>query len=357
MASNETIYNYGNGFGMMSKMCMMDIQHQRRKVDIIIPTRNLNDGLSREDVYRWVEIGNQTIFPATIKETKFNTDKFSKLIANYKYSKYFGLKIKAKENCKYRQEDASEIKNGVLMTLTEDIDNLRVKIDVKSLFGQNHILWSGYAQDYQLIDTGECLLGYIKRTSDDSICNNKDKEKCFVITIDCEKALSDNHKLAILTFYRFLWSFYYDDIVLNTLKVIDAGVGPWEAIYYSLSTKNYDYYYGLLYHSGYKTMKRAIDLLSSGKSINYSFSSSNKALNTSMEVKDIRAAVSFFSRSACIKEEGKILIVCCISGKLKSLTLNGKYKVINSPYENKYYVLNANDYYKRLMLKSNFKEV
>lgn len=355
---NNTRYYWRNGYGIRETQCMMDIRKKSNTVDLYIPFEWLNEGISDEDVVLWNKIGNDTLFPAELEKVNAiytNTENKPKELNIFK-----GLRITCKKDYKFRQSDARQNVYGVINYLSYHRDGAILthcsvyKYDTFSGYkGYND--WNGFASDHQLYETGECLDVYVKRilSEQPKVEESKSDYNSYKVTIDCSKALSDNHKLAILTFYRFLWSCHFYGLIVDTLNILksDSSIEPWDALYYALSKKDYWAYYGLLFQAGYVSMEDVKSRLPRGESINLSFSNAKKSNFTLMGVSDYKSAIEKFKGGA-----GKPFEVECITDKLKTVTKGKKYQAECSMYDNSYLVKN-NDYCRKHLLKTHFKVV
>jgi len=357
---NNTKYDYHQGYGIQQTQCMMDIRNKTIPIDIYIPFTWLNTGISDDDVTLWNKIGNETLFPAALE--KVNID-LSSNNSSYdpRLEQFKGLRITCKKNYRYRQNDANKNVFGVINSIDGNFSRLQTHCSVyrTDKFNGNKMFsnWNGYASDHQVYETGECLDLYVERIlkeqEDAKMVMPIPEFNAYIVTIDCSKALSTNHKLAILTFYRFLWSCHFDGLVADTLRIIksDTTIDPWDALYYALSKTNYSGYYGLLYQTGYVSMEDVKTRLPKGESINLSFSNAKKSNFTLMNVSNFKAAIDVFKEVS-----GKPFEVECITDRLKTLTKGNKYQAEFSMYDNLYIVKN-DDYCKRHLLKTHFKVV
>lgn len=345
---NKTIYDFGNVSDILCHECMMSMRNCKGIANIYIPFSWLHEGISEEDVYRWVEIGNQLIFPATIEKVK--NDNLILHNQNYKH-KFKDLKITYKRDIRLHQTDANQVDFGTLNSI-EDINTNKFRI-YSSVYTNSDFInkkynnWNGWSSDYKLYETGECLHEFIIRSLKEEIKDDNSEYNGYKITIDCSKSLSDNHRLAILSFYRFLWSAHFKNVVKNTLKIIDTGVNAWDAMYYALNTKDYSSYYGFLNCSGFASIDFVVNNLKSKLSVNASFSSQTKCPLLSMNVTDFGAEIRKY------KEEEFSLE--CTTKDLKSLTFGKTYIPLLTSID--YYIVKCDDFYKRQILKSNFKKV
>ena len=354
---NNTKYDWRTGYGIQQTQCMMDIRNKTSEVDLYIPFTWLHEGISDEDVTLWNKIGNETLFQAKLEKVKI--DLRDNTSCDPRLDQFKGLKITCKKNYKYKQSDAIDNVYGIINVVDGKIFNLQTHCSVyydNSFDGNKKFSnWNGYASDHQVYETGECLDAYIKRIlKEQEIEHNVEEEfNAYKVTIDCSEALSANHRLAILSFYRFLWSCHFDGLVLDTLRIIksDSTIEPWDALYYAMSKKNYSSYYGLLYQVGYVSMDTVKDRLPKNSGVNVSFSSVKKSNFTLIGVSNFNAAIERFKGQA-----GKLFEVECITDKLKTLTKGKKYQAEFSMYDNSYLVTNDN-YCKKHLLKTHFKVV
>ena len=354
---NNTKYDWRNGYGIQQTQCMMDIRNKTSEVDLYIPFIWLHEGISDEDVTLWNKIGNETLFPAKLEKVKI--DLRDNTLRDPRLDQFKGLKITCKKNYKYKQPDAIHNVYGIINVMDGNIFNLQTRCSVyydNSFDGNKKFSnWNGYASDHQVYETGECLDAYIKRIlKEQEIESNVEEEfNAYKVTIDCSEALSANHRLAILSFYRFLWSCHFDGLVLDTLRIIksDSTIEPWDALYYAMSKTNYSGYYGLLCQAGYVSIDEVRSRLLKGENINLSFSNARKNNFTSMKVLDFKVAIEKFKEHA-----SKPFEVECITNKLKTLTNGKKYQAEYSMYDNSYLVTNDN-YCMRHLLKTHFKVV
>lgn len=357
---NYTKYDYRDDNGIVDQECMMAIRNCDRIVDIYIPFNWLHSNIKKEDVYRWVEIGNNTIFPATVEEVHIdNIDDPNGMAAIF--NQFKGLRIRKKNIKEYIQSDAREVNYGILNYLHW---GSRDRIQTSTMVYYNGDFkivkyhgWIGFALDHELFETGECLDAYVRRIIEPELNKPVDKTKInsFKISIDCSKALSRHHKLAILSFYRFLWSNYFDGLVKDTLKIVDSGVDFWDALYYAMCKKSYSSYYGLLYQYGYMSMDGVIDLLKRGNAVNNSFTNPKKnGAQTLMSVSDFKSAVEAFKNGSYLGNLGISTKVTCKTDKLKTFTKGREYDSCPSLDTTKWVILRNNDFRQMTVLKKHF---
>lgn len=355
---NNTKYDWHQGYGIQQRQCMMDIRNGNIEVDLYIPFIWLHKGISDEDVLWWNKIGNETLFPAKLEKVKIdlrdNNSAYDPRLEQFK-----GLRITCKKGYRYKQSDANQNVYGVINSVDGNINNLQTRCSVyrtNSFDGnKKYLCWNGYASDHQVYETGECLDAYIKRILKEQEVKPKAEEEfnAYKVTIDCFKALSANHRLAILSFYRFLWSCHFDGLVVDTLRILksDSTIEPWDALYYAMSKTNYSGYYGLLHQAGYVSMDDVKARLPKNEGVNLSFSNAKKSNFTLMGVSDFKVAIERFK-----DQSGKPFKVECITDKLKTITKGKQYDAEFSMYDNSYLVI-TNDYCKKHLLKTHFKVV
>lgn len=356
---NYTKYDYRFGDGIYNKECMMAMRNRTGVVDIYIPFVWLSSKITKEDVYRWVEFGNKTIFPATIEEAYIEDTSYNNG-GTGRINIFNGLEIKVKPNHKYRQSDAIEVKRGALNSIIIN-SNGSITTSTKVFYSEENlktkwITWSGYAEDHVVYATGECLDAYIKRILAEQKSNEAKQEvvnNAFKISIDCGNAYSKHHKLAILSFYRFLWSCHFNGLVKNTLNIVDAGVDFWDALYYAMSARNYSSYYGFIYQPGYVPMNTVVDNLKAGLNINRSFTNAAKAkCIPQMSVNDFKQAVEAFKSGTV--NSSITFKVKCNTDKLKTFTNGREYTAFNTFDVNKITVLRNDNFSQITVLRKHF---
>lgn len=288
--------------------CMMHIANSKNEFKLIIPEEWLNDRLTKESIYKWLEIGNKTLFPAKINEIMIDKNILNSSTSECKLNNlYTGLLVEPRtlrDKEKYRSSDVIEMPLGTIRYLSNNIDSIRSNSTSRSftfdcscnrairsdgiVFGESS--WGAYICDLQLSETKEPLVDHILRTYAELVNVSKEYIPAYEIIIDCAKTISSPHKLAILSFYRYLWSSRYLELVENTIKLESLGVDPWLALYYSLSKNkaNYNNYYSLIDKPGFKSMDNVNRELRSSKLVNTAFSVSyyNIILFTNFDLKD-----------------------------------------------------------------------
>jgi hypothetical protein len=355
---NNTKYDWHQGYGIQQVQCMMGIRDRNIEVDLYIPFIWLHKGISDEDVLWWNKIGNETLFPAKLEKVKIDL-RDNNNSRDPRLDQFKGLRITCKKNYNYKQSDARENRFGIINFLEGNLSSIKTRCSVyrTDKFDENKMFsnWNGYALDHQVYETGECLDAYIKRILKEQDGEPKAEEElnAYKITIDCSKALSDNHRLAILSFYRFLWSCHFDGLVVDTLRILksDSTIEPWDALYYAMSKTNYSAYYGLLHQTGYVSMDDVKARLPKNEGVNLSFSNAKKSNFTLMGVSDFKVDIERFK-----DQTGKPFKVECITDKLKTLTKGKQYDAEFSMYDNSYLVTTDN-YCKKHLLKTHFKVV
>ena len=284
-STNNTTYRdkYSNGTITTSE-CMMHVGSNKDKTEIFIKYTDVNDNLTKEEVERWVEIGNSLLFPAVLSEIKMPEIDNGR-ITDDGLKKYLGLKIEADPTKKYMQDDAKYVSEGTLINIGS-LCGIRTRIYSRitaSKLEQRYVnsIWNGYASDFRLISTKENLLDYMLRTKDLDEPKVEAKQEdetpdCYVITIDYGSKYfkSYYHKLATLSFYRYLYSSKFYGLAKKVLHLVDLGVDPWTALYCVLSEDGAKYgnYYSLLVNPGLKSITQVKHDLKIQNSVNTAFS-------------------------------------------------------------------------------------
>ena len=288
-STNNTTYRdkYSKGT-ITTNECMMHVGSSKDKTEIFIKYTDVNDNLTKAEVEKWVEIGNSLLFPAELSEIKM--PKVSKgYVTEEKLQKYLGLKIEVDNTKESKQSDAKYVSEGELLWV-DKISDSRYRITcriTKSDLERTHTgkLWGGYACDFRLSDTKENLFDYILRTKDleePKVELKPEVPDCYVITINYGSKYfkSYYHKLATLSFYRYLYSYKFYGLVKKVLHLVDLGVDPWTALYCVLSEDGarYGNYYSLLAYPGLKSIEQVEVDLKNKNSVNGVFSvlSNNK---------------------------------------------------------------------------------
>ena len=288
---NLTLHRYNNA--IQRRECMAHICSVDTSKEIFIPESWLNEGLKYEDVDKWVEIGNSLVFPASVEESSVKRSEVeAQSSVNFFYK---GLAVEPRDlvdkNDKYmsslsvRHFASGEIYAIYISNLSKEYlksqKNKTVQITrILKKSGIAYLPWeqinSFFIRDLQVANTKEPLIDYILRTYDDAIKSDSDDITVKKITIDCKKKTAQ-HKLAIMSFYRYLWSNRYKNVVKDTLKLISLGISAWDALYCALSksSESYYYYYSLLSNRGYKSREEVDSVLyNHGFSVNQTFTKS-----------------------------------------------------------------------------------
>lgn len=354
---NSTIFDFGDSGYPSIGTCMMGVRNVKQNACIYIPFKDLHTGITDEDVALWNKIGNETLFPANIERINYKFNESG--CHDHKFDQFLNLKITYKRDVRHIQDDAKDCKFGLLKSVwIDNYGHLNQKTDTyqsESFERKIYSGWNGYCEDHVLFETGECLKEYIKRTikEDDQVKEENPVPNFYKVTIDCSKAINNAHKLAILSFYRFLWSNCFVNLATNTLKLVKEGIDSWKALYYAMSSYNYSAYYGLIYQPGFKSMDDVADSLRDpNKTINEAFTASRKSLYTKMSGADIVSAVSRFTVGSEKPFEG-----ICVTDKLKTLTKDKVYKLNFSTDSGKYLVLSNDKFAKINVLEKHFKLV
>ena len=354
---NSTIFDFGDSGYPSIGTCMMGVRNVKQNACIYIPFKDLHTGITDEDVALWNKIGNETLFPAKIERINFKFVDYGS--HDGKFDQFLNLKITYKRDVTHIQHDAKDCVFGLLKSVWIDkYGHLNQRADTyqsESFERKIHSGWNGYCEDHVVLETGECLKQYIKRNLEENqpVEDVAPIPNCYKVTIDCSKAINKAHRLAILSFYRFLWSNQFDNLAVNTLKLVKGEIDPWKALYYAMSSDNYSAYYGLIYQPGFKSMDDVADSLRDpNKTINEAFTASRKSLYTKMSGVDIASAVSRFTVGSEKPFEGM-----CVTDKLKTLTKDKVYKLNFSTDSGKYLVLSNDKFAKINVLEKHFKLV
>ena len=333
--------------------CMMHIASYSRDFKIIIPREWLNDNLTKESVYKWLEIGNKTIFPAIINEIEIDRSDLNSEGGQCQLGGvYHDLVVEprnlvAKE--RYRSSDVVEMPSGSIKYISATIDQIKSKVNSGSYFttscrrlqtrgangrpivnNDHNSSWRAYIQDLQVAETKEPLRDHILRTYDELSKKEVQLIPAYEVIIPCARAISNSHKLAILSFYRYLYSSRYPGLVQDTLKLESIGIDPWTALYYALSKKdaNYSFYYSLLSVPGFKSMADVSRDLKNYSLVNKAFSVSefDKNLYVTLDGSDeeLIAKVDIFTKATPKKAVDDNAYKCIVASK--TLTLNKVYK-------------------------------
>lgn len=284
--SNNTTYRdkYSNG-SISTNECMMHVGSNKDKTEIFIKYKDVNDGLTKAQVEKWVEIGNSLLFPAGLSEIKMPKSYGGITADNLK--KYLEIKIEIDPTKESKQNDAKYVSEGELIQIgAVGKYDCRVacrilRSDLNPRYTKN--TWGGWAGDFRLAETKENLFDYIVRTKDldePKIEVKPEIPDCYVITINYGSKYfkSYYHKLATLSFYRYLYSSKFYGLAKKVLHLVDLGVDPWTALYCALSESGriYGNYYSLLMYPGLKTMRQVEVDLKVQNSVNEAFSVKSK---------------------------------------------------------------------------------
>ena len=369
----------------MIQECMMHIANCTSDFKIIIPHEWLNDKLIKEDVYRWLEIGNKTLFPAKIREITIS-EKDTKLSvgACRMNGIYYGLNVeprKLNQREKYRSSDVLSMPLGAIRSFSVSIEELKSssyrsigfnvssnRLKVRSIGGlidlnNSSDTWGAHVDDLCMYGTDELLKDYVLRTYDELSNRGWRALPAYEVTIDCKNVISKTHRLSILSFYRYLYSSRYPDVVYNALRLVSIGIDPWEALYASLSKINGNYYnyYSLLSAPGFKSIEKVSKDLKIYDSVNKSFSIDrhDKHLYVDLsgsEENIIENVNNFVEKSLTgAKAEDKFRFICINASK--TLTNNKVYTSACLSYDKKKNFLCGDDYKYRYYSSSRFKQV
>lgn len=288
---NLTLHKYNNT--IQRSECMAHICSVDTSKEIFIPESWLNEGLKYEDVNKWVEIGSSLVFPASVEEFSLKRKEIEGQSSVNLF--YEGLAVEPRDlidrNDKYMSSlSIKYFASGEILAI--NISNLSKEylksqnsktVQIRRILKKSGIAYlpweqinSFFIRDLQVVATKEPLIDYILRTCDDAIKSGNEDVPVKKITIDCKKKTAQ-HKLAIMSFYRYLWSNRYKNVVKDTLKLISLGISAWDALYCALSkgSESYYYYYSLLSNRGYKSREDVDSVLyNHGFSVNQTFTRS-----------------------------------------------------------------------------------
>lgn len=361
---NLTLHKYNNT--IKRSECMAHICSVDTSKEIFIPESWLNEGLKYEDVDKWVEIGNNLVFPASVEESSVKR----KEIEGHSSLNFFykGLVVEPRDlvdkNDKYMSSlsvkyfASGEVHEIYINNMSKEyLKGYTTKtVQIKRILkksGTAYLPWeqidSFFIRDLQVANTKESLIDYILRTYDDAIKSDSEDIPVKKITIDCKKKTAQ-HKLATMSFYRYLWSNRYKNVVKDTLKLISLGISAWDALYCALSksSESYYYYYSLLSNRGYKSREEVDSALyNHGFSVNQTFTKSLQ-IDTPFVWKKtdeelIKEVEDFKGRS---KNIPRIELLTCINPS--STLTNGKaYSCLIDPSVPKKVRTRGNDYIER----------
>lgn len=352
-ADNRTLWKNSNSSIRMLAYsgCMMSVRKATEPIDIYIPKMWIEDILSEEEVQLWHKIGNDLLFPAKLEMESIPADIYLKMGISKALLQFQSLNIEADpKKAPYVQSDASQVLHGVLDTLSCSEEAAlrgargrqgRISMLLLHQKGQvprpigNNFHWNGYAEDFRLMDTKENLSDYIQRKMEEyKSTQMPQKIDCYKFIIDCGSSslLSIHHKLAILSFYRFLWSNLYKGIVKDTLYLVNLGASFWDALYGAMSKKggSYNYYYALLSIPGYNTMENVVQKLKEGSDINTSFTNPKREYlyfnwndDDSILMSNLEAFVKNGKQQKSIKP---IKLICTDNRGVSTLTKDKEYE-------------------------------
>jgi hypothetical protein len=351
--TNTTYYSIGtNNFDILyprSSECMALSKGVNGLLNLIIPFESLHKGLSEKDVYKWVELGNSSIFKASIRKGfSFFTSKH--LLLNKKL-KEESLEIARKEKKKLDRNDSKYLLSGKILSLAGGIDDpstLLVAITEeddnynKGSFAKVGCAWAVSINDFEFknksidISLNDYIKEKIKEIETDE--HNEEKENCYIVSIDGSLIKEPEYRLAVTTYYRYLWSSNYPEIVSDTLKIMETGVSFWDAlmlVHASTRKEPYSNYYGLCFAS--------IRGIPEENSVLFKLKKSNEGVNSCFRGEPsgqpikpffIHDQSDFAEILGKLKSGGVIgkTAVCVNSDKTQNLTVGGHYRIIDQDY-------------------------
>lgn len=334
--------------------CMEGVKNRHGKISIVIPFYKLNSDITHEDVKRWVEIGNSLIFKADLSTNKMQFNAEKHLIPQLQRD---NIKVKLKVKDNYSRVDAKRVAEGVVNRIH---NYTRGSLQILKTNGGGNLnggQWNVNFCDFMIKDTGQCLSEYIKEKL--KSIKEEEGDNSFVISYKGSGCVSANHKLAVLTFYRYLYSCYYPTLVKDTLKIIDSGIKPWNALMIAHAgvKKKYNAGYGLTWINSCTIpgMNYVLDRLKKGEGINRSFWHPHVVKLKSFTVSKIDDFKSIEEKMLMPDvPEVDAFIICKNATGCKTLTKNKKYKLlgVNTWGE---YKIQADDYCKRHFSTYRFK--
>ena len=312
--------------------CMAFVHNITSKqfIELYTDEKDLNKGLTLKDAERWVEIGNSLLFPATfsytkpqqlyaIRITKFNNSSVSVREVKNQRERVQGtisssMKGDILSVAIYRNDEKGNINGFAYCKVTES--------DVKNI-----PKGTGYNFRFEeLVSEDGSSLQDLVQSEYDRIKEENLRKTLDHITIKLERKnyLSGWHFLAAVSFYRFLWSHFYINVVSSTLNMIDSGITPWMALSYAYATYGTSAYYGL---SNQGMMFSDFDIVAErlrNNSINVSFTS------------DIN--VKSYDKKKLLEESydkaGDKRKTCINNENSKNLTVGKKYITFTTPSDN-----------------------
>jgi len=293
--------------------CMSAVKQTTGKVSIIIPYKELHNDLRKEDVESWVKLGNKTIFPAVMEEKYVNLS-----INTYNLTKVKNTLLKEEfsliEKEQYYRSDSNYVKTCTINNISSNTNiNVIIVKSRNSSYGSKGENWSTDSRDFQDkngVSVYDRIQSEIKKITSDI---DTTKANSYVITFDADKCYSNHHKLALLSFYRYLWSYYYKNLVKNTLKIVDLDVDPWEALMLELSRGDYYYYFSLTTNifRGIPKMDTVVTEFRRGNNINNSFFNSTINISdhrfTKINKESIKTALFNYKEGAIIPTKVKCI--------------------------------------------------
>jgi len=197
--TNVTRYSIGTNISDILYPQASECMSLARGVDgilnLIIPFDYLHKGLSEEDVYKWVELGNSSIFKASIRKGfSFLTTKYS--VVNEKL-KADSFEVVRKNISSYERRDAQNVLSGKILSLAGNVNaptsillNI-IEVDPqknKPSYAKKGQCWSVSTNDFEFKDKSikgsvtKYIAGKIKEVEDTR--PNDGEEICSIISID-----------------------------------------------------------------------------------------------------------------------------------------------------------------------------
>lgn len=317
--------------------CMSFIRNYKNNYELqfLVNKEMLHKNLTMEDVIRWIEIGNKLIFPATYDIVDV-LESFEYFANGMFHKEIVRLRELSDDYPKYRRYDAAGLSVASIESIngyshyendkkhhTFSLSTIIKEVPDNCIFNTsigNH--WSIDSNDVILEKSGRVLYDEI---IDDFLIKKEawDRDNLkenYCITIKRNNAVSPDHFLSLLTFYRLLWSVYFKNIVRETLDLIDGGMDEWIALSYAYA-KNYSRPYNGFSLKGYlfKDPLEIIALFVQKKHhqcyINPTFTDTNMNLDS----------ITKETLNKYKKQKVNIKKVCVSAGRSKYLTVGKSY--------------------------------
>lgn len=365
---NNTYYTYSKSISSILhpsvSQCMSLMRSTDGIVSLIVKMTDLNHGLTREDVFLWNKLGNESMFPAVITEGYSTFMGLNDIITRNLRKNLVSFKLAEGHR---RREDAKHCIKGTLDVITPLGGNkydgyLRVTEKLKGgycfLGGQ----WGVSGYDFVTEDTGQTLNDYARDFMDKFLAEENEEQdnrpNAYIISIDSSKIKNRQEKLAVLTFYRYLWSNVFRGLVRDALIVYKSGIPAWESIMLAHAAErdsSYNNYYGLT-----QIRTRSIPSIEEVKiRLNRDMATINNSFTTEIvnviNRFTIKEGVDYTETINTLKKADQYpkRIECVNAEKTTTLHKGSFYDVVS--HHGEYVTVVASDYCKREYSKTRFK--